>query len=986
MPCCPERRRWLLASAAMLCAPAAALAQAAPVALSADVQAPVAKSAPARPAAAPAGAAQPREAKPQEVVVTGSRIARPEFAAPNPITSFNAAAIQESGNTNITNFLERVPALTGSRDFTQTSGGNAVYAQPFGAAGLNELNLRNLGTNRTLVLVDGRRHVAGSFDSAAVDISSIPTDLIERVDVLTAGASAVYGADGVSGVVNFIQKKNFDGVSARSQFGISSRGDAENRFVSLAAGRNFADGKGNLTLAYEYNADDPLSNDDRRDLREDRRQYLIPNDAAATDPTAPHNILVGNLRYPDESPIGAVFIGGEAAPSFNGLGQPYRAGAPAAYYTSGLDNDDTAVAGFYSGDLAPRIRRHDVNLMTHYDFSDAFKLSLEGKFVQVDARTFDYYNAIYGQPISIDNPFTPQSIRDAATAAGVDTVQVNRDNVDYGRHGEDDLRRTYRGVLDASGRINDHAHYDVYYEYGRTDVRIRKINEIVADRYQNALDATTNAAGQITCASAAAVAGGCLPVSLFGPGPISRQALGYFQVDEDSRVRVTEQVENASISGDFGGFFSLPGGPLQFSVGQEYRRESSRFTPSADLANGALLSYNEPTLVAASGGDFDVREAFAELNAPLLKGRRFADTLAVGAAYRYSDYSTIGSTNTWQVNGVYAPVRDVSFRGSYGKAVRAPNIQELFQPTSGTSSFVVDPCTPTELGHGTQYRAANCAALLARYGAVIGDGLQTGSNVAGVTSGNSALQAESARTWTAGVVLRPHWVRGLTLSVDWFDIKLHNAINTAAAGALPGLCVDQPTLDNPFCGLVSRQQGTGRVNGIVTEPENVASFRTAGADLNVDYLLRTANYGVFDLRLVGGYLDRLSFIALPGADVTDNVDQFGAPKWTFNFSPTWTLGGFTLNYNLRWFDPTRTQAKLTTDDDPNYAPPDQLRYSMLLQHDVQVQYQWSNGLALYTGVQNLSDQMPDPGNSINAPISAVGRYVYMGAKYALGRH
>ena len=975
--------------AAGLCAPAAAFAQTTP--LNAGVQSTAASKDPA-PAPSPrsgsaadAGAAQPEEAKPQEVVVTGSRIARPEFAAPNPITSFNAAAIQESGDTNITNFLERVPALTGSRDFTQTSGGNAVYSQPFGAAGLNELNLRNLGTNRTLVLVDGRRHVAGSFDSAAVDVSSIPTDLIERVDVLTAGASAVYGADGVSGVVNFILKKDFEGVAARTQFGISNQGDAENRFVSLAAGHNFADGKGNVTLAYEYNADDSLSNDDRSFLREGRRQYLIPNDAASADPSLPHNILVGNLRYSGESPIGAVFIGGEAQPSFNGLGQPYRAGTPAAYYTQGADSDDAAVAGFYSGDLSPRIRRHDVNLMTHYDVSDALKLSVEGKFVQVDARTSDYFNQIYGQSIPTSNPFTPQSIRDAAAAAGVDSVLVNRDDVDYGRHGEDDRRRTYRGVIDASGRINDHAHYDVYYEYGRTDVRITKVNEIVADRYQDALDATVNPAGQITCASAAAVAQGCLPVSLFGPGPISRQALNYFQVNDDSQARVVEQVENASISGDFGQFFRLPGGPVQFSVGQEYRRESSRFDPSARLTSGAFLTYNEPLLVTPSSGDFDVKEAFGELNVPILKALPFADTLTVGAAYRYSNYSTIGSTNTWQANGVYAPVHDVSFRGSYGKAVRAPNIEELFQPTSGTSSFIVDPCTPAELNHGTRYRAANCADLLARYGATINDGLQTSNNVAGVTSGNAGLQAESARTWTAGVVLRPRWVRGLTLSVDWFDIKLRNAINTAAAGALPGLCVDQPTLDNPFCGLVDRQQGTGRVDGFTTEPQNVASFRTAGADLNVDYLLRTPNLGVFDLRLVGGYLDRLQFISLPGADVTDNVDQFGAPKWTFNFSPTWTLGGFTVNYNLRWFDRTRTQAKQTTDDDPDYAPADQLRYSMLLQHDVQAQYAWSGGVAMYAGVQNLTNQTSDPGNSINAPISAVGRYFYVGAKYNLGR-
>ena len=947
----------------------------------------LAQTAPAAPAAtrqtekADAQSAAPAEARGDEIVVTGSRIARPEFAAPNPIVSYNAAAIQQSGNTNLTSFLERVPALSGSRDFTQTSGGNAVYSNPFGAAGLNELNLRGLGVNRTLVLVDGRRHVAGEQNSAAVDVNSIPTDLIERVDVLTGGASAIYGADGVSGVVNFILKRDFDGFSARSQLGITSRGDGANRFASMAAGHNFADGRGNVTVSYEYNADDPLANDDRGYLREDRRQYLIPNDAAATDPSLPHNILVGNLRYGGESPIGAVFIGDEAAPSLNGLGRPYRAGTPVAYYTTGAASDDTPVAGFYSGDLAPRIRRQDVNLLSRYDVSDALRLSVEGKFVQVDARTFDYYNAIYYTPVTIDNPFVPQTVRDAAIAAGTDTVHVNRDDLDYGRHGEDDRRRTYRGVIDASGRISDHARYDAYYEYGRTDVRITKLNEILGANYLAAIDVVTDpVTGQPACRSGAS---GCVPVSLFGPGPIGRQALDYFQIDDTDHARITQQVASASVSGDFGQFFALPGGPVQFSFGGEYRRETSVFSPSANLLGGAFLSYNEPTSFVRTGGRFDVKEAFGELNAPILKGRRFAETLAVGAAYRYSSYSTVGSTTSWQVNGVYAPVRDITVRGSYGKAVRAPNIGELFQPATSTSAFIGDPCTPQEITHGTQYRAANCATLLQSLGATNAD-LQTGSNIFGTTSGNRDLKAETARTWTAGVVLRPRFVPGLTLSVDWFDINLKNAINTAQPSDLVNLCVDQPTLDNQFCGQVTREQGTGRVVGYVVQPQNVARFRTAGADLNLDYLLRTARMGTFDLRLVGGYLHRLQLLSLPGADVTDNVDQFGSPRWTLDFSPSWTLGGVTLSYNLRWFDRTRTQPKIVTDNDPDYAPAAQLRYSALWQHDVQVQYQFARGLALYLGATNLTDQRPDRGNSINAPVSAVGRFLYAGAKLNLG--
>ena len=841
----------LLTGVAMLLLPVAAQAQTAGSAPDVEQARDAQGTAGAR-AAVSAPAASPAEAAADEIVVTGSRISRPEFAAPNPITSLNAAAIQQSGNTNITNFLQRVPALTGSRNSTQTSGGNALSVGPFGAAGLNELNLRNLGTNRTLVLVNGRRHVAGEPNSAAVDINSIPTDLIDRVDVLTGGASAVYGADGVSGVVNFILKRDFDGVSARSQIGISSHKDAGNRFGSIALGKNFADGRANVTLAYEYNADDRLENDDRGYLRADRRVYLIPNDAKASNPSLPSNILVGDLRYPNESPIGAVDVDGDGIPDFNGLGRPYRAGTPAAYYSTG--GDDTPVAGFYSGDLAPRIVRHDVNLLSHYDVSDALKLSVEGKFAQTRATTFDYYIGTYGTPISLDNPFVPAAIRATALAAGQTSVNVTRDNLDYGRHGESDLRRTYRGVIDATGRISAHATYDAYYEYGRTDVAITKLNDQLADRYAQALDVVTNpATGRPVCRSNLIGGnGGCIPVSLFGPGPISRDALAFFQVDDTSQARITQQVANASVSGDFGAFFRLPGGPLQFSFGGEYRRETSAFNPSDNLVNNRFVAYTEPTLVVRSSGRFDVKEAFAELNAPILQGKPFAETLSAGAAYRFSHYSTIGNTNTWQFNGVYAPVRDISFRGSFGKSVRAPNIGELFQPTSGDSNFFIDPCSPNEVRNGTQYRADNCAAVLSAVGATVSPALQTANNVVGVRSGNTGLRAETAKTWTAGMVLRPRFLRGLTASFDWYDIRLKNAINTPAPSQLSTLCVDQPTIDNQFCRSITRQRGTGIINGYTVQPQNVASFRTAGADANIDYLIRT-QAGTIDLRLVGGY-------------------------------------------------------------------------------------------------------------------------------------
>lgn len=945
----------------------------------------------------------PQSREGDDIVVTGSRIARPEFAAPNPIVSFDAAALQGSGNTNLTTFLQRVPALTGSRDITQTSGGGSVSSGTFGQTGLNQLNLRNLGTNRTLVLVNGRRHVAGEANTAAVDINSIPTDLVERTDVLTGAVSAIYGADGVTGVVNFILKRDFQGLIARAQMGVSRYGDGANRFVSVIAGRNFADGRGNLTLGYEYNADDPVTNDQRRFLQQRRRKFLIPNDDYQPGVAGSYqNILVGDLRYVNESPLGAVFVGGEQNPSFDGLGRPYDNGTPAAYY--GVGGVNTPVSGFYQGDLFARTERHSVNLLSHYDLSDAFKVSLEGKFIQTAATSKGAYFGTYYQPVAIDNAFVPGSIRTAAVLAGANTLYVNRDNIDYGRQGEADKRRTYRGVLDVSGRISDHAKYDTYYEYGQTDVRITRIGDRLAERYAQAVDAVLNPAGQIVCRSTLTNPGnGCVPISLFGAGPATVQQLAYFQVNDVSNARITQQVASASISGDFGQFFALPGGPVQFSVGGEYRREASSFSPSANLVNARFYQYDEPGLVLPNHGKFDVKEAFGELNIPLLKNSRFAQTLSIGAAGRYSNYSTVGNTNTWQFNAVYSPIRDITFRGSYGQAVRAPNISELFQPLSSSSSFFTDPCTPGQINLGTQYRAANCASTLAAVGATSTAALQTGAFVNGIQSGNAGLRAETARTWTAGVVFRPRFLPGFTASFDWYDIRLKDAINQVTPSDLANLCVDQQTTNNPFCAAIVRANsayfasnptaaGLGFVVGSIVNyrvsPQNVASFRTAGLDVNFDYKVKTARIGTFDLRLVGGYVNQINFVGIIGSPVVNGLDQrgqFKSPQWNANFSPTWTFGGLSVNYNLRWVDAAYQFDLNTLAANPAIAAPRYIRNDALWQHDIQAEILLRNGFAFYGGITNFTDQKPDPSSyGTNVPISPLGRFFYIGARIRIG--
>lgn len=920
------------------------------------------------------------------IVVTGSRIRRPDYAAPNPIVSFDAATLERSGNTNVTTFLQRVPALTNSLDSTRTAGANQTDGS-FGQVGLNLLDLRGLGPARTLVLVNGRRHVAGQPDTAAVDINAIPTDLIERVDVLTGGASAVYGADGVSGVVNFILKRDFDGIAARVQAGISEQGDAGNRFASLVVGRNFADDRANVTLAYEFNQDDPLSNDDRDYLAAGKRQYFV--NADDHDPARPgsyQKVPVRNLRYPYGSNQGYIVIGDQV---FRGDGAIYTPGQALVNDGYSIGGDDTPVAG-YIGDILPATRRHAVNLLTHFDASDAFKISLEGKFVETRVTSFSGFGGNYPATISLDNPFVPATILSAAQAAGLSTIDVSRNNFDIPRRGEQDRRRTWRGVAAITGRLSDHLNYDVSYTYGRTDVRATKLNDRYNDRFVAALDAVRDpVTGQIVCRSAAARAQGCLPVNTFGGNTVDPASLGYFLGSPESQARITQSVANASLTGDFGRFFELPGGPVQFAVGGEYRRETSRFRPDQDLLNNAFYQYDEYIIPTPSSGKFNVKEVFGELNAPILKDVPFAAVLSLGAAGRYSDYSTIGTTKAYQFNGVWAPVRDVSFRASYGRSVRAPNIGEIFRPQTGTSNFFSDPCYLSNRSNGTKYRAANCQALITGLGG--NPAAFTATNnpnatifIPGTTQGNPDLKAETARTWTAGVVLRPGFVPGLSIALDWYDINLRDAINTPDANVISELCVDQPTLDNVYCGAISRQQGTGFINGYVVQPQNVAAFRTAGLELNASYQFHTDRAGDFDVRLVGGYLDKLEQVATPGANVENNVDATFRPRWNAAFSTTWSIKTLTLSYNLRWQDGVRRFPRADTADNASFVEPRYFRYKELWQHDMQLQFAATEAFAFYAGVNNLANQKPDIGFETNIPISPIGRYFYAGAKMKLG--
>jgi iron complex outermembrane receptor protein len=934
----------------------------------------------------PAEAAQ---APTEEIVVTGSRIRQDEKSFANPVTTFSADAIAQSGKTNLADYLAHSPALVGSTTGDLTAGSNF----DFGEVGLNLLDLRHLGVDRTLVLVDGRRHVSGLAGSAAVDIDAIPTDLVEAVDVLTGGASAIYGADGVSGVVNFRLKKNFEGLSARAQTGTSIDGDGNNLFAALTAGMNFSEGRGNVAFAYEYSSDDRVNDQDRSYLRPPKAAYLFQNQDDLDDsPDLPDQVPYNDVRYADSAPNGAVDVDFDSLSDFQGSGAIYDRGfelVNAGGYTQG--GSSTNIDG-YQGDLFPELDRHIFNLLGHFDVNDKLTLSAEAKYVRSHALslaqpTYDFY--LFMTP---DNPFMPQAIRDAIVPGAAaeyfedpdspDGVLVTRDNYDLGINTEDTLRETLRGVLAASGELSDHLRYEASYVYGETKSEIVENNNRIEANWLEAIDVISDpVSGAPVCRSGTP---GCVPYNIFGNGVRDPDALAFVATDSVSHTKVTQQVVSGSLAGDFASFLELPGGSIGFALGAEYRREASDSNPAQEIVDG--LTWVGP--ITPSDGSFDVKELFAEINLPVLVDAPYASRLSFGAAFRASDYSTIGQTNSWKVDAVYAPVESVTFRGTYAQAVRAPNIAELFSPQSAEFNFITDPCDINETNNGTGTREANCAELLTSLG--IDPTTFTPSNTPqatlfteGTAGGNRDLSEETAKTWTFGVVLRPEFAPGLSVSLDWYDIEIEDAINTPEAQELAQLCVDQPTIDNAFCPGITRDPATGYIIGFTVRPDNVASFRTAGLDMNFDYRMSTGHLGDFKFQLVGGYLHRLEFISSPGADVDNDLDEQYNPKFSATFDASWTHGPLTLAYGINWFSETDRFTREVLTGDPDYSDPRYFKVREKWEHEISAAYDINDNINIYAGVNNLFDAKPAFEYS-SYPVSAMGRYYYLGARMNFG--
>lgn len=948
---------------------------------------------------APPANPQDEPAELGDVVVTGSRIPRPNLEQPTPVATVSNEAIETSGTQDLGAILAELPALSSS----STVRGNS---DSFGdSGGLNFPNLRNLGSARTLTLIDGRRHVGGDAGNAAVDLNSIPAALVERVEVTTGGASAVYGSDAVTGVVNIILKNDFEGAEFEAQYGSSDRGVGQTWSANGTFGKNFYEGRANATVSLFYDHSDQVVARDISALK-DIGTILNPDDTGPNDGIF-DRILVPYLGS-DLVDENGVIIGFDTATGAlrpvtgfdangNPVAQPPRLGENSAAFFQFNDHCDTCLFTEDWVVLIPETDRYGTNIRLSYDLTDNVRAYFDGKYVRSEIFDFVQPSFTFGDYVLEPDSawITPEIQAALDTLSPTELPLIGRFNGDIGARINDITRETIRTVIGLDGTIETGLAdfgFDLSYNYGETKNTFAGRGNSIPGNYAAAIDAVRDpVTNEIVCRSQTPgpdqTDEACVPYNPFSTTN-SAQAIDYVSHESLRTHTITQEVASAIVNFDTSKFFELPGGPIGFAGGIEYRQETSANINDEFVKSGLSETAPQPD---AFGG-FHVFEVFGEFNAPILADAPFAYRLSVNGAYRYADYSTVGGAEAWSVGAIYAPVRDITFRGTFSSAVRAPNITEAFLPATAGFFSITDPCDVDEIDSDPD-RAANCAAQ----GVPVGFQSNTNVSIDGESSGNPNLDAEEAETFTYGVVLQPRWLPGLSFTADYYDIQIDKAISLIAAQDIIDNCYDASGgPDDAFCALFTRG-ADDNIDFVNTTFVNAAALTTKGWDFELAYTadlddIASTNPALAGLTgrlsgsLAANYLEELNFFAF--ANRPDEIDieagEIGDPEWSFKSRLTWDNGPLALTWETRYegrvarFDVTPTPGINPAESVfPNHVPAQ-------FYNDFVVRYRLTNGLwatdnvELFVGVNNAFDKKLPYGVSGNGASSS---YELFGRQY-----
>jgi outer membrane receptor protein involved in Fe transport len=970
-----------------------------------------------------AGYAQQAGPNVETVVVTGSRIPQRGLEAASPVTVVGQQEVQLQGATSIGNVLQSLPSVVndGDNDYVNN-----------GSGGLSTIDLRNLGTNRTLVLVDGKRLVA-SDNALDVDTNDIPAGMVDHVELLTGGDSAVYGSDAVAGVVNIVLKKDFQGLQADTQFSLTDHGDGLRNDTYVMLGFNSPDGKGNVTIYADYMHRDPVLGP----ARDFSAHALAANNFSGCAGPATHFggfCYSGSGTIPNgrvkSAALGGPYVGDGTMFTTSGTLVPYDGStfnfAQYQYLQTQGQRWAFGAEGHY------QITK-DIEFYTRLTFAESSTVDQLGPSPMVSTVDINCGNplmsveerqTIFGTTntagtIEQQCATVPASVLTNpanGNMAGADPAAVQRlvsfalrlsavgPRITFNDHDTFQLVGGFKGDLG----ISDWS-YDFSAQYGQSTGTFNEFNDASKGYIQDAL--LVNPATQ-QCYAITTPA--CVPLNVFTYGGINAAQANYIRENLAETTEVKQMLITGDIVGDlgdYGGTLPWAHDPIGFSIGAEYRQESAGAYPDQNLQDNNLVGFES---IAQTIGEFDVAEGFGEVDIPVVQDMPFAKSIDLRGAYRFSAYDRAGDAETYRAGLTWAPVDDFKFRASYDRAVRAPNVNELFTPpgsSSANSGF--DPCSAN--AHGVATTAALCEATGVPAGSVFSATLNCPTNQCqGAVGGNPFLKPEVATTRELGIVLTPSFIRGFTGTIDYYDIKIEKYITETPLETIVTDCYSTAvntaqSASFPYCSFIHRDV-LGEIDtageGYVVQAEgNVGADHVRGIDFEVNYQADLADWGLGDVgTLASNYKAtwvQTNDLFLPGAPVIQCAGLYGlncgAPQSRYKhaFRVSWGSPNNDLLVSLNWR--YTSGAKLEPDLGYSPVPPPipTLNMPAMSYLDLSAVWDATTSVEFRAGVSNIlgtnppvTDNNSVPANDINnntfpSTYDVLGRVIFIGATIKL---
>lgn len=912
----------------------------------------------------------------EKIQITGSRILREGAIAPSPVTVLSGESLLNTGAMNIGEALNELPALASTYSLSNSG-------QFIGTAGLSLLDLRGMGTERTLVLVNGKRHVASSAGTASVDTNTIPTSWIERVEIITGGASAVYGADAVTGVVNFILKDKIEGLQVSATKGYADNHDYSNDKYSFSYGTNFNDDRGNIAFSVEHSSQESLNALDNpwtsTSFRNLANQAQTEENKDSLD--VPDDIYTPNAGIYALSNAGTFAIGDDYY-SFNPNGSVRD-----VYLGDNVDGIACENCDFINlnqfTELQPEFDRTNYNLKLSYDLTDNIRGYVEGKYARtrstnIGQPAFFFFEAPEDAiTIQNDNPYVGDDLRALMGANNLTSITIDRMLTDVGRRIEDDERETTAFVAGLEGYINDDWGFETYITRGETKLERANKNNLVLANFYNAVDAVEADDGSIVCRNAQAQAAGCAPLNLLGDGAPSQEAIDYVNTTSVGNSTITQTVVGGSVNNS--GIYELPAGYVGFAAGIEYRKEESEIE-EPDNATGTFFN-----VLGEDKGDFDVKEAYVEFSVPLLTDLPGIQDLNFETALRIADYSTIGNAKSWKLGLDWQVYDDLRIRSTHSSALRAPNISELFGEASQTFFSIDDPCKTSELGQlaDASTRTANCAAL----------GVPTDfdsdydqATIEGEQGGNINLRAEESKSTTVGVVYQPAYLEGFVATIDYWKIELTDAISSVDSQTILDRCVDNTSgVNNDYCSLISRD-ASGEISQIRSFALNLSGQDASGVDFEFGYDFDALG-GSFKTNLIGTYLiERKEYpFQEDTSDYVEYAGTAGESEWQGMLSVNYMVDAWQAGIKTRYLERVSIYDNQQLAVNPNRST--LMEYGSYAVSDVTVGYAFENGFSLTVGVDNVFNrELPYGTTGTGENTGAyenIGRFGYVTVSYEM---